>query len=372
MAVGRRRKDGNPQGLEKRVYWHHGQYRYRHRDGHWEELGTDVALANAKAQVYNRKKEAFGTVGFWIRFYLAEAKANRLPAGRKLRDRTIADYEESAKWVEASPVWNKYPQDLIQTPKLLADYRDNRVDPETGKGETRANRDLSMVSSMFTWLIEESKVPGLIVNPVKLIKRFSEEAKDRYVDDLEYRPVYGIAQRSICMGLALAYRTLQRPEDLLLLPPAALTTKSVAGISRRVLTVHQRKTGMTVHIELTDELEQELYMLTPDGYQLGTMPLSAAVTKIVKTLIHTTAGRPYTIDGFGSMLRRYCNKAGVQTFGLMDVRAKGATDMYINDVPIEHIRQLMGHASVQTTEIYIKRLLNTVRTAQPNQRAVSA
>jgi site-specific recombinase XerD len=59
-------------------------------------------------------------------------------------------------------------------------------------------------------------------------------------------------------------------------------------------------------------------------------------------------------------------KAGVKTFGLMDVRAKGATDMYLAGVPLEHIQMLMGHRSVQTTEIYIKRLLATVSTVAPN------
>jgi integrase len=112
-------------------------------------------------------------------------------------------------------------------------------------------------------------------------------------------------------------------------------------------------------------------MLTPDGCQLGTMR-SPLRDEDRPDLVHTTAGEPYTTDGFGAMLRRYCVKAGVPTFGLMDVRAKGATDMYLRDVPLEHIQQLMGHASKTTTEIYIKRLLATVRIAQPNQRAVSA
>jgi site-specific recombinase XerD len=44
----------------------------------------------------------------------------------------------------------------------------------------------------------------------------------------------------------------------------------------------------------------------------------------------------------------------------MDVRAKGATDMYLAGVSLEQIQMLMGHRSVQTAEIYVKRLLATV------------
>lgn len=70
--------------------------------------------------------------------------------------------------------------------------------------------------------------------------------------------------------------------------------------------------------------------------------------------------------GIGAMLRRYCKKAKVKTFGLMDIRAKGATDMYLRGVPLERIQILMGHKSVTTTEIYIKRLLQTISIATPN------
>jgi hypothetical protein len=38
------------------------------------------------------------------------------------------------------------------------------------------------------------------------------------------------------------------------------------------------------------------------------------------------------------MIRRYCKKVGVKSFGLMDIRAKGATDMYLAGVPLERIQ----------------------------------
>lgn len=370
MGVGRKRKDGNPLGLEKRVYWHHGQFRYRHATGAWEDLGTDIDKANERARALNNPG-TYGTLGYWIREYIATAKARALPAGRRLSPRTIEDHGRDADWIEASPLWKMYPQDLVRDHSPISKYRDKRVNPDTGKGQTRANRELSLVSSVFEWMIEERKVAGLTANPVKLISRFKETPKERYVEDHEYRPVYGIAQRSICMAMELVYRTLQRPADILALSPSAVRTKSVAGGAVRVLSVTQGKTGRTVDIEITPALDEALHMLAQDGV-LGSMRLAPTVTRIVPTLVHTTDGRQYTEDGFGSMLRRYCNKAKVPTFGLMDIRAKGATDMYLDDVSLEKIQMLMGHASVQTTEIYIKRLLATVRIAKPNAIAISA
>ncbi len=372
-AVGRKRADGNPLELERRVYWKNGQWQYRHRDGRWEKLGTDVARANERARSLNNPGN-YGSLAYWAERFIAEARAGRLPAGQTLSSRTIADYEIELGFIQLSPLSSLDPLEVAREPNVLSTYRDLRV-TEDGKGQVQANHSLALLSSTYAWLLEKGHCRGLAINPVKMIKRFSRRPKDRYVEDHEYRPVYSIAQRSICMGLELVYRTLQRPADVLGLSPAALRTKAVAGLQTRVLTVKQGKTGRIVDIEVTAELEEALQMLAPDGV-LSSMALTAdgKVRRPLATLVHDLAGSPYTEDGFGAMLRRYCARAGVKSFGLMDVRAKGATDMYLRGVPLEHIQLLMGHASVQTTEIYIKRLLATVRIARPNEgiRAASS
>jgi integrase len=89
-------------------------------------------------------------------------------------------------------------------------------------------------------------------------------------------------------------------------------------------------------------------------------------------MVHDLTGEGYTVDGIGAMIRRYCKKAGVKSFGLMDIRAKGATDMYLAGVPLERIQMLMRHKSVQTTEIYIKRLLQTISVMQPNPLQIAS
>lgn len=329
-----------------------------------------MAKANERARIYNDPKGDYGTIGYWLDRYISDAAAGLLPAGRRKKPRTIADNRIEAEYIKASPLGKMYPGQAASNPQSIAEYRDRRVDSE-GRGKTRANRELSLLSALYSWLLEKNLCPGLAINPVRLVTRFSETPKDRYVDDLEYTAVFGIAQRSVCMALELTYRTLQRPGDLLNMAPSAVRQKSVGGVAVKVLSVKQSKTGATVDIQVTPELEATLAMLSAYGV-LGRMQLSPSVTKIVPTLVHTIDGQPYTEDGIGAMLRRYCNKAGVKTFGLMDVRAKGATDMYQAGIPLEHIQMLMGHESVTTTEIYIKRMLSTVRIARPNAIAISA
>lgn len=361
--MGRKRKDGNPLGLEQRVYWHHGQFIYRHRDGRVERLGTDLAKANQRAKVYNDPEGRYGTFGHFIDLYLAAARGRRLLRNKK--PRTIADNEKEAEYLKAA-LGKYFPQQLVDDPSLIADYRNNR------SAKVRANRELSLGSAVFTWLIESGDCPGLKVNPFQLVQRNPEEQKDRYVEDQEFEAVYGVGVRSVCMAMMLTYRTLQRPSDVLRMGAGWIREKRVAGTSTKVLSVTQGKTGRTVDIEITPAIEDALRMLTPDGQDLGKVRLSASVTKMVPTLVRAPDLTPYTLDGIGAMLRRYCKKAGVKTFGLMDVRAKGATDMYLAGVPLEKIQMLMGHESVTTTEIYIKRMMQTITIAKPNELKIGA
>lgn len=356
MTVGRRRKDGNPLKLEPRVYPKNGQWQYRHRNGDWEKLGTDVAKANARARVYNDPEHRAGTIGYFLDLLIAEAKAGRLH--KKKAQRTIDDYEECAPYLKL--VFDKMvPGDLVERPSLIAEYRKNR----SIKAPVRANREMSLLSSMYSWLIESADhcPPGLTTNPVLSIARNTERAKDRYVEDDELRAVYGIAQRSVCMAMDTIYQTLQRPADALSWGPESIRVKQVGGTSLRVLSARQGKRGRTVDIEVTPELEATLRMLS-----------GGKVARHSDYLVHTLDGEAYTVEGIGAMLRRYCKRAGVKTFGLMDLRAKGATDMYLRGVPLEVIQMLMAHKSKVTTEIYIKRIMQTIRTALPNTPVASA
>ena len=57
------------------------------------------------------------------------------------------------------------------------------------------------------------------------------------------------------------------------------------------------------------------------------------------------------------------------SFGLRDLKGKGATDMYFLDgKPIEVIQALCGHADTGTTERYIKARWRV--TVQPNNRQI--
>ena len=58
----------------------------------------------------------------------------------------------------------------------------------------------------------------------------------------------------------------------------------------------------------------------------------------------------------------------ISSFGFRDLKGKGATDMWLNGVPIEQIQLLCGHEDKTTTEQYIKQRWR--ETAQPNTTKV--
>ena len=59
----------------------------------------------------------------------------------------------------------------------------------------------------------------------------------------------------------------------------------------------------------------------------------------------------------------------IPAFGFRDLKGKGATDMWLNGIPIEQIQLLCGHADKNTTEKYIKARWNA--TAEPNANSLT-
>lgn len=83
-------------------------------------------------------------------------------------------------------------------------------------------------------------------------------------------------------------------------------------------------------------------------------------------LIAREDGKPYTEAGIASMFRRACVGAGIKDFAPYDLKAKGASDMYAEGVPLETICDLCAHDSIKTTEKYVRTRGSTL--LKPNSR----
>lgn len=344
--MGRPRKH-NPLNLPPRVYAKHGAFYYHHPapDERWEHLGHDVEKAKRRAgEIAHGMADGFGTVAYYLDEFIKACRA-RVKL-KDLSERTLEDYIDNLPYLKTY-FGKMYPVG-VEAPNV-AEYLDTMK--EAGRG-VRGNREKACLSACFTWMKRKGH-GGVKTNPCIGVKRNRETKRERYVEDDEMRATLAHAPVQVQALAELVYRTLQRPEDIIHWTKNNLVDRRVDGNVVKVIRNKQGKTGAMVDIEVTPQIEAALSR-TKSGKVSG------------MTLIHRRDGKPYTYDGLCSMLKRQQAKvrkvhkegkgslAEMSSWGFYDMKAKGATDMWLSGVPLEQIQVLCGHDSVTTTEIYVK------------------
>lgn len=104
------------------------------------------------------------------------------------------------------------------------------------------------------------------------------------------------------------------------------------------------------------------------------IPIGKALARILREAIgeHTAGhvfvdenGKPWTVDGLGSIHRRLRKAAGLdKSLTLYCLRHRAATELLRAGVGIKDVSQILGHASVITTEIYLHRDVSELRDVQ--------
>lgn len=357
--MGRKRKDGDPLGLAgTRLEFKHGAFHYRHRDGRWERIGTDLKTAKDRAALYNDPTGAYGTTGYWLDMFLVDSEA-RVKAN-DLSARTLKDYTENT--VPLKVFFGQMLPEAI-TPRHVQTYLD--IAARSGR-PVRGNREKACLSACLSWLMRTHET-SLQVNPCMQqsgTKSNPESKRDRYVTHDEYRAVHAAAGPQVRLLMDLTYRTLQRPEsDIIRWTPANLTRDERGD---RVIRHRQGKTGVLLKIGLTPELAAQI------DAAMGAVPV------LHQTIVHNRKGHAYTYQGITSMLTAQVARLNLkrkakglppfESFGFRDLKGKGATDMWLSGIPIEQIQLLCGHEDKATTEKYIKARWS--ETAMPNKVAM--
>ena len=333
-ANGRPRK--NPaQGLPKGVQLRSGTFYYTHAGGKWQNLGKDAAEAFKIAAEFNGKTAATaGTMNAWFKKWKKELEAK--VAAKTLSPRTQDDYFKNIEMLE--PFFGHMHPTLIEAAHVQ-EYLDIGRDENR---PVRANREKAALSSCMSWMMARS-LGGLKKNICLDVRRNEETPRTRYVSDKEYLAVYRFASPVLRCWSELVYRTLQRPSDILSWTRSEHLVEGDDG--KLYLRFKQGKTGTPVSIAANEKL-------------LGifeALRLERERQKVKSDfLICTEAGLQYTLSGITSIWSRTTEAARVKDFGIYDMKSKAATDMYLAGVPLEKIQHLCGHASITTTEIYVK------------------
>jgi len=118
-----------------RLSFKHNAFYYRHRDGRWERMGTDVRAAKERAAIYNSPTDNYGTTAYWLEQFLVDCQqrvANMVEAGQDAMRRCLARYEEHKRLVLDGPGMQHVRQALDiheeilrnSTPKQMMDAMD--------------------------------------------------------------------------------------------------------------------------------------------------------------------------------------------------------------------------------------------------------
>lgn len=202
-----------------------------------------------------------------------------------------------------------------------------------------ANREKALLSHLWNWCRQKGYTD--LPNPCAGVNRNREDGRDVYVEDDVMKAVYDAADQVLRDTMDLAYLTGQRPSD-------------VRDLDRRhikngVLTFRQAKTKTPVQLAIVGELkaliDRLLSRVLPEGAPISTR------------LIVGEDGLPVGKDALRYRFDRARERAGIEKgdFQFRDLRAKAGTDRADTSTDIRQAQNLLGHKSVTTTEIYVRK-----------------
>lgn len=340
--MGRRRKHVDPsRPLPPGLYLEGRQYRARLLGGPWVYFGDDYVRAIAGFAAWRHAGPDVGTVGWLLTMFATTVCTGRVKAGT-LAARTARDYARDAEVLRKG--LGAIPLAALE-PHHVAAYREARAQD----APAHVRNELACLSAAMSYAVESGRIT---TNPCRDVRRPRKSVRQRLVSDAEYLAVHDVAGASVRLAMTLALRTLALPADVLALGPRNVVRYTDG---RRTLRFARGKTGVGVEVEIVGELAAALEGMLDSAHP---------------TFVRTREGLPYSRDGIAAMFRRHCVAAGVADFGLRDLRAKGATEMYRAGVEARTIQHLLGHKSVRTTEVYLKELLPEI--VRPNERPMVA
>ncbi len=364
-----RTRQSNPLNLPPRVYAHRGRFRFIPKGEKPIDLGADLAIALERHAALLQERQFTGgakdTVGWLLDNYLANIRIyapDNTPA-------TIA--EKTAMVPKLKEALGHIPLRLLR-PFHVRDYLDLGIQQNRA---VRVNREKALLSHACTVAMGKGWIDS---NPCRGVTRNKERKRQRIIEDHEIHAVLARCSTPMRCLAWLIYRTLQRPQDIITWTAANIRTLDGKTVIENAQHKVAGSTGAIVYIEITPEIQALLDELKAHRQQTAatrSRRQGQDPTRVIELreatgpLIRAKGNRGFTIQGVKTNWNKACKAAGVSDFGIYDMKGRGATDMRDDGVPLEIISHLCGHASVTTTETYLKQRMRGV--VQPNRRKLA-
>lgn len=290
---------------EVRTYWYAWKGGPR-LDG---EPGTAEFMASYEAAVSKRREPPRGVLLSVMQGYQASAEF------RELAPRTRADYVKQIRKIEAE--FGNFPLSALSDRRARGAFMKWR-DRLAERSRRQADYAWTVLARILSWALNRGLVP---VNPCEKGGRLYRGTRAAHVwTDVDEAAFLRNAPGHLHLALILALWTGQRQGDLLRLAWNAYDGERIR--------LQQSKTGERVTIPVGTPLKTALDQATRHS----------------ATILTTSAGRPWTPDGFRASWRKACEAAGIEGVTFNDLRGTAVTRLARAGATEAEIATLTGHS----------------------------
>jgi site-specific recombinase XerD len=311
----------NPENAWMPPYVCKGKSFYEYRPAKLEFIKL-APLTATKAEVWAAyeaiERGTHNTFSNLFKHYLASN------AFKELAPRTKLDYQKYSS--QLLPVFGHMHPDKIK-PEHVRIYMDKRA------SRVQANREKALLSSVYKFAVERGLAKS---NPATLVRKFKEEARDRYVTDAEYKAVYDIAPPHVKAAMEISLRCAARIGDVLKLTEHQLRDDGVY--------IRQGKTG-----------KRQIKAWSPELRAAITLAHKQPSTIRTTIIIHDVRGQALSYHAFAAHFRAAMDaaiEAGTlqERYHFHDIKAKSISD-YEGDK-----RKFSGHKTERMVAVYDRKI----------------
>ena len=165
------------------MYFHRGWYNWRDpQSGRWHPLGKEWDReARAKSVELSTGKAPAGTLAELLDAFLEHCED-------LVRQGTRSRHTFDVNRYEAEKLKNSFGRMDYRalTSKHCASYLDRRTDKRGNPTPVRANREIALLSSAYSWAMRKDRY-NIKSNPCYGVRRNKERSRERYVETSELR-----------------------------------------------------------------------------------------------------------------------------------------------------------------------------------------
>ncbi|HDS1208908.1 TPA: tyrosine-type recombinase/integrase [Shewanella algae] len=322
-----KRKNKADSSLPLRVYRGRSAFEWKPKGGGTVRLcSLDSPMSEVWRQyeaVSSEAENASTVSGLVSRFF---ASADFI----ELSKETQKDYRKYSKNILA--VFGSMHVDKVE-PQHIRIYMDKRGI----KSRIQANREHAFFSRCYRFGYERGLCKG---NPCKGVRKFKEEARKRYITDMEYNELYKNASAPVKVAMELAYLCCARQGDVLAMRTSQILEEGIF--------IAQGKTGA-----------EQIKLWSPRLRAAIELSKTLSAPGVASTFVVCKPdGGKWTRDGFNSRWSEDRRKTRELTglpldFTFHDLKAKGISDI---DGTLQEKQAISGHKNANQTAIYDRKI----------------